>query len=69
MVDITKRKVLELKNAQQAKIIEQIHDCIVSTDLNGIIVNWNEGAQDLLEYKASEIIGKHITFLYQEQRL
>ena len=62
--DITKEKEMQLKFKHQQQIIEQIHDCVISTDLNGYIMSWNRGAEILLEYKKSEIIGKHIGALY-----
>ncbi|WP_324171432.1 EAL domain-containing protein [Sulfurimonas sp.] len=64
IVDITKRKELELKNAQQAKIIEEIHDCVITSDLKGNITSCNEGSEKLLGYKSSEIVGKHASYMY-----
>ena len=26
-------------------VIDQIHDAIIATDLNGIIISWNKGAE------------------------
>ncbi len=65
--DISEEKALQLKYAQQAQIIEQIHDCVISTDLEGMITSWNHGAEYLLEYKEEEAIGQHITMLYLEE--
>ena len=62
--DITKEKEMQLKFKHQQQIIEQIHDCVISTDLNGYIMSWNRGAEILLEYDRDEIIGKHIGILY-----
>lgn len=52
---------------QQARIIDQIHDSVVSTDLDGFITSWNHGAERLFGFKADEAIGKHISFVYPEQ--
>lgn len=52
---------------QQARIIDQIHDSVVSTDLDGVITSWNHGAERLFGFKADEAIGKHISFVYPEQ--
>ena len=65
--DISDEKALQLKYAHQAQIIEQIHDCVISTDLNGVITSWNHGSEYLLEYKEDEAIGQHITMLYEEK--
>jgi len=65
--DITEEKELQLKYSHQAQIIEQIHDSVISTDLDGYITSWNMGSERLLGYKANEMIGKHIRALYLEE--
>jgi len=65
--DITEEKELQLKYFYQAQIIEQIHDSLTSTDLQGNIVSWNLGSEKIFGYKASEVIGKHISLLYPEE--
>ncbi len=65
--DITQERELQLKNKEQAQIIEQIHDSVISTDLEGNILSWNKGSEILLEYNAKEAIGKHITMIYREE--
>ncbi len=65
--DITEQKAIQLKVDQQAQIIEQIHDSVISTDLEGYISSWNMGSELLLGYKSSEMIGKHIKLLYLEE--
>ena len=70
MVDITQRveaqnkqKKLHLKAKQLAQMVEQTHDSVISTDLNGIILTWNPGSQKLFGYTAKEVIGQNITIL------
>lgn len=65
--DITEEKELQLKYAHQAQIIEQIHDSVISTDLDGYITSWNRGSEQLLGYAADEMIGKHIRILYSKE--
>jgi PAS domain S-box-containing protein len=48
----------------QAQIIDQIHDSVVSTDLDGIVTSWNRGAERLFGYSAHEATGKPIGLLY-----
>lgn len=51
---------------QQANIIDQIHDSVVSTDLAGNITGWNRGAERMFGYSALEALGKSIAFVYPE---
>ncbi|WP_455211963.1 PAS domain S-box protein [Kaarinaea lacus] len=66
--DTTEQKHTEDALKQQAQIIDQIHDGVVSTDLEGIVTSWNRGAERLFGYSASEAIGRHITFVYPEDQ-
>ena len=43
---------------QQSRIIEQIHDAIVGTDTAGVINRWNAGAQRILGWHRSEVLGR-----------
>lgn len=52
---------------QQATIIDQIHDSVVSTDMQGMITSWNKGAERLFGYSAQEAIGQSIAFVYPEE--
>jgi len=61
--DITERKLTEEKLRFQAKIIDQIHDSVVSTDLDGIVNSWNKGAERLHGYKEEEMLGQSILLL------
>ena len=38
-------------------------DAIVSTDLDGIIMSWNYGAERIFGYWAEEVIGKPVSTL------
>jgi len=65
--DASIQKAIELKYAQQAQMIEQTHDSVISTDIIGTIKSFNHGSELLLEYKANEIIGKNIQNLYLKE--
>ena len=63
----------ELKRAEeqvksQAVIIDQVHDSVISTDLEGFVKSWNKGAERLFGYTAEEALGKHVSFIYPEDR-
>jgi PAS domain S-box-containing protein len=64
--DITRRKQAAQALQEQAKILDQIHDSVVSTDLEGHVTSWNKGAERLFGYSVEEAVGRHISFLYSE---
>ncbi len=65
--DITAQKLADLELQRQAHILRQVHDFIITTDLNGAIQDWNRGAEQITGYPASEVIGRHISLLYFEE--
>ena len=54
----------ETKLKFQACILDEIHDSVICTDIDGNIQNWNYGAEKLYGYRAEEIIGQNIMILY-----
>lgn len=65
--DITHMRAIEHKEQQQAQILDQIHDSVVSTDLDDIIIHWNNGATLIHGYLANEMLGKSIKKLYHAE--
>lgn len=47
-------------------LVESSDDAIITKDLNGIILTWNQGAERIFGYTADEIIGKSVTVLMPE---
>jgi len=48
-------------------VIDSIKDyAIYALDTNGIIVAWNAGAENLLEFQATEVMGKHVEVIYKD---
>ena len=66
--DVTERKQAEKVRAFLASIVESSDDSIIGTDLDGMILSWNHGAEKLFGYTAEETVGKHITLLFTEAR-
>ncbi len=54
------------KLASQVRILDQIHESVITMDLGGYITGWNRSAEALFGYSAAEAIGRHILFLYAD---
>ncbi len=52
---------------EQAKIIDQINDAIIMTDVNGLITSCNSGAERMFGYPKKQMCGRHISFLYPDE--
>ena len=66
---MTKRKEAEKTLAPISAIVESSNDAIIGMAPDGIITDWNHGAEKLYYYNSKEIIGKSITVLIPEDRL
>jgi PAS domain S-box-containing protein len=66
--DITAMKRANRDQAHLASIIENTEEAIISKDLEGVILTWNQGAERLFGYRADEVIGRPITFLFTADR-
>src|SRR5882672_19787 len=69
LVDITDRKLAETFAQRIASIVESSDEAIISKDLTGKILSWNDGASRLFGYTAQEAIGKPVTILIPPDRL
>ena len=52
------------KIADQARIIDQIHDSVITLDHDGCITGWNRGAERLFGYSAQEACGHELTIIF-----
>ena len=60
----------KLKNSNELyyKMIEEIQDyAIILLDKEGIIHNWNRGAEKIKQYTEQEILGKHFSIFYLQE--
>ncbi len=58
--DITERKRAESRLIEQAALLNQARDAIVSCDLQGCIRFWNRGAERIYGWAAEEVSGRSI---------
>ncbi|RXA17846.1 PAS domain S-box protein, partial [Methanosarcina sp. MSH10X1] len=61
--DITEQKKAEEKLRILANVVESSDDAIITKSLDGVITNWNKGAEQVYGYSAEEILGKSVSML------
>ncbi|MDQ5826539.1 MAG: PAS domain-containing sensor histidine kinase [Chloroflexota bacterium] len=67
--DITERKRAEETRSRLAAIVEGSDDAIIGKTLDGVITDWNSGAEKLYGYSAEEVVGQHVSMLAPADRL
>jgi PAS domain S-box-containing protein len=58
ITDISDEKDVELILRKQALVFENMTDGVIITDMDGLIIDWNRGAENLYGYTKAEILGK-----------
>lgn len=69
VTDITESRKAEEANKRFLSILEQTTDAMIGIDLEGKVVDWNKGAEQLYGYKAEEVIGKLPQYLKPEEHV
>jgi len=62
-VEIKEREKAEEHIMMLANVVESSDDAIITKSLDGTIISWNKGAEEMYGYSAGEIIGKNISIL------
>ncbi len=68
--ELDRRKSRELRDSQNrlALIVDSSQDAIIAKNLDGIITQWNQGAEQMYGYTAMEMIGQNISVLSPPDR-
>ncbi|HUO14281.1 MAG TPA: PAS domain S-box protein [Verrucomicrobiae bacterium] len=68
--ELERRKARELRDSQNrmALIMDSSQDAIIGKNLDGIITQWNKGAEQIYGYNAAEVIGRSIQLLAPKDR-
>jgi PAS domain S-box-containing protein len=61
--EVKLRELAEEGFRQQAQILAQLEDALLSTDLHGYVTSWNRGARKLFGFQAEEVLGKYLPFV------
>lgn len=62
--DFTDMKRLRDQHVRAEQMLNQIHDSVISVDLDGKIISWNRGSDLLFGRTAEEMIGQPIASVY-----
>ncbi|GAB2176978.1 PAS domain-containing sensor histidine kinase [Dongia sp. agr-C8] len=66
LVDILRRKDHEESVSRLAAIVASSDDAIVGETLDGIITDWNRGAEQIFGYGPEEVLGRSVSILLPE---
>lgn len=61
--DVTERRRHERDASHFIAVVESSSDAIIGKDLDGLVVLWNHGAEDLFGYTEAEMLGQSISVL------
>ena len=64
---LRKLDIANIRLLQKSRVIDQINDSVIVTNLNGVITSWNKAATDLFRYDYDEMIGKNIKLIFTNE--
>ncbi len=68
-VEASAQSAAQRQEAYYAAIVESSADAIIAMDLSGVVTSWNNAAELIFGYSASETVGRPITRLLPPDRL
>jgi PAS domain S-box-containing protein len=68
ITDVTERVQAEGTRLYLASIVESSNDAIIGKTLDGTIVSWNTGAEEIYGYSAEEAEGRSVAILFPPDR-
>jgi PAS domain S-box-containing protein len=66
--DITEEKKAEAVRARLCALVQSADDAIIAKTLDGVVLDWNRGAERIYGYTAEEMVGRSITTIVPEDR-
>lgn len=66
-LDLDRRRV-DAAQKRLASVVESTSDAVYTSDLKGIVVSWNKGAEKLYGYKSEEMVGKPLSVIVPSNR-
>jgi len=68
VTDVTERRLAEEALRRMAAMVATSTDAIIAVDLNGLLMNWNLGAERMYGYSAKEIVGQHVRAIVPDDK-
>ena len=68
-IDVTDRMRSEAQMRHQAKLLENVNDAVIVTDLDYVVQAWNPAAQSIYGWSAEEIVGQSLSAFLQTEFL
>ena len=63
LADAIERRRAEDRMRFQAQLLDSVREAVVATDLDGRIIYWGKGAEQLYGYRAEEVLGGPVTLV------
>ncbi|MBL4844052.1 MAG: diguanylate cyclase [Planctomycetes bacterium] len=60
-------ETLTLERRHLRAVLANAGDAVITTDLDGKIIDWNPGAKEMFGYSATEVIGQPASMLYRHK--